>query len=83
MSFLKPENMDDWLPLLLFPYLGGVALYIWGCACLAEAKGYSTAIILIAFLSCIPGALLLPLLLLLVLPDKNTHVSHRRWWPGD
>ena len=50
-----------------------VPFYLWGCAQLANAKGYSTAIVL----TCILGWLF-PLVILLVLPDKNTH--HRRRW---
>ena len=76
MSF--PVLLHSWFPVFLFGYLGGAALYIWGCACLAEAKGHSTAIILVAFLTCIPGAFFLPLLLLLILPDKNAHLHERR-----
>ena len=49
-----------------------VPLYLWGCAALAKAKGYSTAILL----TCILGGLF-PLVVLLALPDKNKH--RRRW----
>ena len=49
-----------------------VPLYLWGCAALAKAKGYSTAILL----TCILGGLF-PLVVLLALPDKNKR--HRRW----
>jgi hypothetical protein len=70
---------DDWGPPLLLAYLTGAALYLWGCACLAEAKGHSTAIILTAFLgTLVPGSFFRPLLLLLVLPDKNAHAGRRR-----
>jgi hypothetical protein len=49
-----------------------VPLYLWGCTSLAKAKGYSTAIVLTSIL----GGLF-PLVVLLVLPDKN---KHRRGW---
>jgi len=49
-----------------------IPLYLWGCAALARAKGYSTAILL----TCILGGLF-PLVVLLALPDKNKR--HRRW----
>jgi hypothetical protein len=76
--FLWPLG-DDWGPPLVLAYLTGAALYLWGCACLAEAKGYSTAVILAAFLgTLVPGSFFLPLLLLLVLPDKNAHAGSRR-----
>jgi hypothetical protein len=49
-----------------------VPIYLWGCAALAKAKGYSTAIVL----TCVLGGLF-PLVVLLALPDKNKR--HRRW----
>jgi hypothetical protein len=49
-----------------------IPFYLWGCAALAKAKGYSTAILL----TCILGWLF-PVVVLLALPDKNRH--HRRW----
>jgi hypothetical protein len=52
--------------------LTSIPFYLWGCAALAKAKGYSTAILL----TCILGGLF-PLVVLLALPDKNKH--HRRW----
>ena len=48
--------------------------YLWGCAELARAKGYSTAIVLTFIL----GGLF-PLVVLLALPDKNRH----RHWLGN
>jgi hypothetical protein len=51
--------------------LAALLLYLWGCAALAKAKGQSTAIVLTFVL----GGLF-PLVLLLVLPDKN---QRRRW----
>jgi hypothetical protein len=51
--------------------LVALALYLWGCAELAKAKGYSTAIVLTFIL----GGLF-PLVVLLALPDKN---RHRQW----
>ena len=42
--------------------------YLWGCAELAQAKGYSTAILLT-----FPLGWVCPLLLLLLLRDKNRH----------
>src|SRR5262245_28032582 len=42
--------------------------YLWGCAALARAKGYSTAILI----TCLLGWLSL-FVVLLVLPDKNRH----------
>src|SRR5207253_1426643 len=50
-----------------------VPFYLWGCAALAKAKGYSTAILLTCFLGW-----LFAVVLLLVLPDKNRH-QRRRW----
>jgi hypothetical protein len=49
-----------------------VPFYLWGCACLAKAKGYSTAILLTLILGW-----LFPVVVLLALPDKNKH--RRRW----
>jgi hypothetical protein len=46
--------------------------YLWGCAQLAEAKGYSTAILA----TCLLGWLF-PLVVLLVLPDKNKYKRFR------
>jgi hypothetical protein len=51
--------------------LVGLPFYLWGCTALAKAKGHSTAIVLTFVL----GGLF-PLVLLLVLPDKN---QRRRW----
>jgi len=51
--------------------LVALPLYLWGCAELAHAKGYSTAIVLTFIL----GGLF-PLVVLLALPDKN---RHRQW----
>jgi hypothetical protein len=47
--------------------------YLWGCAALANAKGYSTAILLTCFLGW-----LCPVVVLLALPDKNRHHGRRR-----
>jgi len=54
--------------LALGSILVGLPIYVWGCICLARAKGYSTAIVLTVVL----GGLF-PLVLLAVLPDKNKH----------
>lgn len=51
--------------------LVALPFYLWGCAELAKAKGYSTAIVLTFIL----GGLF-PFVVLLVLPDKN---QRRRW----
>jgi len=53
-------------------FVVGVGIYIWGCAALAKAKGYSTAIILTAVLG-----LLFPMVVLLALRDKNRHYRGR------
>jgi len=45
-----------------------VPFYLWGCAQLAEAKGYSSAILV----TCLLGWLF-SLIVLLVLPDKNKY----------
>jgi len=50
-----------------------IPFYLWGCAELARAKGYSTAILL----TCVLGWLF-PVVVLLALPDKNRH-QRRRW----
>ena len=39
-------------------YVVGVGLYIWGCVALAKARGYSTAIVLTAFLGPVLRSLL-------------------------
>ena len=49
-------------------FFAGAILYVWGCTALATAKGYSSAIVLTVVL----GGLF-PLVLLLVLRDKNKH----------
>ena len=60
------------VPFRVVLLLAGIAVYLWGCAALAEAKGYSSAIVLTFIFG-----LLLPAVLLVVLPDKNAH-CHRR-----
>ncbi|HEY2082882.1 MAG TPA: hypothetical protein VGI88_08860 [Verrucomicrobiae bacterium] len=57
--------------LALVAVVCGLVLYVWGCLSLAEAKGYSTALVLTVFLG-----VLFPVVVLLALPDKNKH--HRR-----
>ena len=55
-------------------YLVGIPLYIWGCCVLADGKGYTTAIVVTT-----PLGLLLPLIILLALPDKlRQRQRHRR-----
>ena len=51
--------------------LMALPFYLWGCAALAQAKGYSTAIVL----TFVFGGLF-PLVVLLALPDKN---KRQRW----
>ena len=58
--------------LILLFLLVGIPFYIWGCLALANAKGYSTAIVLTAVLG-----LLFPLVVLLAVPDKNKHYRGR------
>jgi hypothetical protein len=53
--------------------LVSLPFYLRGCAELARAKGYSTAILL----TCVLGWLF-PVVVLLALPDKNRH-QRRRW----
>ena len=73
VAFFGPKQEDDKLiPLLLLAYCTGVGLHISGCFCPATAKGHSSAII-----RSVPGAFILPLILLLVLPDKNSHMGRR------
>ncbi len=60
-----------WFILAAIPI--GFVFYIWGCLALADAKGYSTAIVLTVIFG-----VLLPAVILLVLPDKNSHYSRRR-----
>ncbi|HTI68939.1 MAG TPA: hypothetical protein VMF06_03175 [Candidatus Limnocylindria bacterium] len=61
---------SHWLQVSLI--LAGMPIYMWGCGALAEAKGYSTILVLAAFFG-----VLLPLVILVALPDKN-RVSRRR-----
>jgi hypothetical protein len=60
----------DLVPIVLGVALGvaGLGIYIWGCCSFADAKGYSTAIVLTVVFGVV-----LPVLLLVALPDKNTH----------
>jgi hypothetical protein len=60
----------DILPrgLVVLLIFGGIPIYLWGCASLARAKGYSLAILVTAFLG-----LIFPMVVLLVLPDKQRH----------
>jgi hypothetical protein len=57
---------DEYRPWFVVPLLAGLPFYIWGCVALAKAKGYSTAIVITAVFG-----LLLPLVILIALPDKN------------
>ncbi len=52
--------------------LAGLPFYLWGCCALAQAKGYSTAIVLTAVLG-----LIFPMVVLLALPDKQKHYRRR------
>lgn len=56
----------------------GIPVYLWGCAALAHARGYSSALTLSAILVLwLPlVGLVIPLVVLLALPDKHSH--HRR-----
>ncbi len=58
--------------LIMLGILFLLGVYIWGCACLAKAKGHSTAIVLSVVLG-----VLFPLIVLLVLPDKQKR-RHRQ-----
>lgn len=60
-----------WAVVLLFVF-GGIPVYLWGCAALARAKGYSLAILATAVLG-----LIFPMVVLLALPDKNRHYRRR------
>jgi hypothetical protein len=60
------ELIPVWLRVVML--LGGIGIYIWGCLALAEAKGYSTAIVLTVILG-----VLFPVVVLLALPDKHKH----------
>jgi hypothetical protein len=57
---------EQYGPLFAAFIVAGVPFYIWGCLSLAKAKGYSTAIVITAIFG-----LLLPLVILIALPDKN------------
>jgi hypothetical protein len=50
----------------------GFLIYVWGCAELAKAKGYESAIVLTAIFLVIPAVILI-----LILPDKNK--TTKRW----
>jgi hypothetical protein len=63
-------------PFCLLVAFGGICVYIWGCAALANAKGYSTAIVLTVILGVV-----FPAVVLLVLPDKNK--IHKRRSRGE
>jgi len=65
------RQIDPGGGLIMLGILFLLGLYIWGCACLAKAKGQSTAIVLSVVLG-----VLFPLVVLLVLPDKQKH-RHR------
>ena len=56
--------------------LAGMTLfltYAWGCSCLAKSKGHSSAIVLTAVFGLLP-----PLIILVILPDVNRHLSKSR-----
>jgi hypothetical protein len=53
-------------------FLAGLPIYLWGCCALAQAKGYSRAIVLTAFCG-----VLFPVVVLLALPDKHKHYRGR------
>ena len=56
--------------------LAGMVLfldYAFGCSCLAKSKGHSSAILLTAVFGLLP-----PLIILLLLPDVNRHLSKPR-----
>jgi hypothetical protein len=59
-------------PLAVLLVFGGIPLYLWGCASLARAKGYSLAILVTAVLG-----LLFPMVVLLALPDKQKHYRRK------
>lgn len=50
-----------------------VCVYAWGCSCLAQAKGHSSAIVLTVVFGLLP-----PLIALLLMPDANRHLSNLR-----
>ena len=65
--------------------LSSRALYYWGCAMLAEARGYSSAVVVGTlfiglFIGCFVPAIpmLVPLVVILSSPDKNRIHSRRR-----
>ena len=67
---MERQEVDVALPLL-----GGLLLfltYAWGCSCLALSKGHSSAIVLTAVFGLLP-----PLIVLLLLPDVNRHLSNK------
>ncbi len=67
-AFVVPVHdlFPDWAR--VFVGFAGVGLYCWGCAALAEAKGYSTAIVLTVVLG-----VLFPVVVLLALKDKHKY----------
>jgi hypothetical protein len=52
--------------------LVSIPFYLWGCAALAKAKGYSRAFLFTCFLGW-----LFPMVVLLALPDKNIQMRRR------
>jgi len=67
---------------LVISIIGGVMAYLWGCFALAKAKGYDSGMVtgaIIITVFCAAGfTLLLPLVVLLVLEDKNRGHSRSR-----
>src|SRR5437016_4620506 len=66
------SHMTAPMALAIVMLIVSAPFYLWGCAALARAKGYSTAILLTCFLGW-----LFPVVVLLALPDKRKH--QRRW----
>jgi hypothetical protein len=73
--FLLWEPMERREVDTAWPLLAGLLLfltYTWGCSCLAKSKGHSSAIVLTAVFGLLP-----PLIVLVLLPDVNRHLSNK------
>jgi len=91
--FTKPPWYARWahdpsgtlLPTVLLASFATLALYLWGCILLANARGYSSAVVVAAtimagivsfWVPLVPFAM--PLAVILSSPDKNRIHSRRR-----
>jgi hypothetical protein len=73
--FLFRDRFERWevdSAWVFLAWMSLVCLYAWGCSCLAQAKGHSSAIVLTVAFGLLP-----PLIALLLMPDANRHLSNR------